>query len=589
MPQEIYQNHRFHKIRTITCLTGRICHKLHNGIKVLMVALMLGAIILMPPANIGVAVSKNSETEQCPDVKIIFARGSGNDVENDKNTLAFFNAVRSKLYADYPTLADVDVKYQFEALHYNAIPDEAESILGALRLKVTNGAAYNFAEIADPMTPNQGFDKLAESLTAGTCAKTRYVLAGFGQGAYLINRSLSQIDPYDHKIIYVALFSDPTIYLPEGEGIYPAVCRGEKLSDYRAYVPDCHAHKGFLGSLEPYVPANLEGKLGTWCNGYDYYCSSKFGYQDHFTYAENGLYDDAAKVIYAKIMEALGRTPAQHSAHDTAILIDSTHSMQPLINGYKSEALRLAKQTLSNGGRIALYDYRDLINDYQPVEHCNFDTCNLALFESELNKIISDRKGNGDLPESLLSASFHVMKALNWSYGSTKSLVVLTDASFLSPDRDGITIDQVVELSKSIDPVNFYIITSDDEVAASYANLASATDGMVVSSVDDAPVLTDFIMDRYDSLPRVVEENETTTSIIPTITATAEELLTNGERLANYDVVNLVILADPTGNDDANIDSNNAASDGASANPINLVNFSSTTPLIPKAPNTGRR
>ena len=68
-------------------------------------------------------------------------------------------------------------------------------------------------------------------------------------------------------------------------------------------------------------------------------------------------------------------------------------------------------------------------------------------------------ENGGDIQESLLSAAYRLMQEQNWKLGSTKSLVVLTDAGYLMPDRDGVTLDDVVTLSKSIDPVNFYIIT----------------------------------------------------------------------------------------------------------------------------------
>jgi hypothetical protein len=161
---------------------------------------------------------------------------------------------------------------------------------------------------------------------------------------------------------------------------------------------------------------------------------------------------------------------------------------------------------------VALYDYRDLDDPYTPVQHCDFNSCTLEVFRSELGMIRAD--GGGDTPESLLSASFHVMKDLHWKQGSTKSLVVLTDADFLSPDRDGMSFDEVVALSKRIDPVNFYIITNAESGEA-YNELAAATDGRVVTNFDELSLLTDYIMERYDSLPRVEEEPAT---VLPQLT-----------------------------------------------------------------------
>jgi hypothetical protein len=144
------------------------------------------------------------------------------------------------------------------------------------------------------------------------------------------------------------------------------------------------------------------------------------------------------------------------------------------------------------------------LNDpYSPVQHCDFNSCTAELIQSELEGIHVD--GGGDDAESLLSASFHVMRDFEWKKGSTKSLVVLTDADFLSPDRDGMSFDEVVALSKRIDPVNFYIVTTAEH-GDNYMELAAATDGRVVTNFDELSLLTDYILERYDSLPRVEEE-----------------------------------------------------------------------------------
>jgi hypothetical protein len=44
--------------------------------------------------------------------------------------------------------------------------------------------------------------------------------------------------------------------------------------------------------------------------------------------------------------------------------------MEFLIEKYKTEAIRLAKETLGSGGRVALYDYRDLADPYIPHAYC---------------------------------------------------------------------------------------------------------------------------------------------------------------------------------------------------------------------------
>lgn len=440
----------------------------------------------------GVFVPKlNTSAANCPDVKIIFARGSGGELNTDKNYVEFKNTIESKL-------TTTDLKYEFLDLDYPATSvgfsnlQDVQTTVGAF---LGGGEAYEFGK-----SVQSGASNLYGAVNDASCPNTKYVLGGYSQGAMVISKALRSISP--DRIIYAATFGDPKLYLPEGEGLIPAACRGDNLSDYRMYVPDCRAYKGLLGAYVPYEQEGYAGKLGVWCNKRDIFCSSHASIGDHIGYVSDGLYEDASRVIFDKICKAFVIKNSISSPHDTAILIDSTASMEKLIEKYKSEALRLAQETLDAGGRVALYDYRDLNDPYEPVQRCNFETCTLERFTNELHNIKVG--GGGDLPESLLSGSLHVMQELNWKQGSTKSLVILTDGDFLSPDRDGVSFDEVVRLSKEIDPVNFYIITADEH-RESYAKLATATDGKVVTQTDELHLLLDYIMERYDSLPRAEE------------------------------------------------------------------------------------
>lgn len=449
-------------------------------IRYLVMALMVTAAALVPTIH--------ARAESCPSLRLVFARGSGGERWHDQNYLAFKVAIEQKL-------ATVSLDYEFIDLDYPAVG------VGLGNLGVTAGAyfgsgdAYEFGESVDT-----GVRNLVAMVNEASCPGTKYVLGGYSQGAMVVSKSLGGLNA--DRIVYAATFGDPKLYLPEGAGIMPAACRGENLSDYRMYVPDCQAYKGLLGAYVPYEPADLVGKMGTWCNKRDVFCSSHLNVSDHTSYVAENLYEDASRVIFDKITKSFGLENRISSPHDTAILIDSTGSMTSMIDQYKAEALRLATETLESGGRVALFDYRDLDDPYDLVQHCDFESCNLEVFRQELEEI--QVEGGGDTPESLLSASFHTMESLNWKQGSTKSLVILTDANFLSPDRDGMTFDEVVTLSKRIDPVNFYIVTNA-EYGGDYAKLANRTDGKVVTDFEELNLLTNYIMERYDSLPRVEE------------------------------------------------------------------------------------
>lgn len=420
----------------------------------------------------------------CPDVMGVFVRGSGEERWDGINYLAFRESLETKLH-------DSGLSYGFVDLDYPAVGINFGVAVSAF---FSGGKAYEFGA-----SVYRGVAELKHLVSSG-CDNTRYVLGGYSQGAMVITLALPELD--SERILYAATFGDPKLYLPEGAGPAPAACYNRGLSNYRMYVPDCLAHNGKLGGQNPYQPTEYIDKLGTWCNKHDLMCSPFFSISAHTSYVADNLYEDASRVIFKKIAEYYHIENKYVTPHDTAFLIDSTSSMSLSINVYTAEALRLARETLENGGRVALYDYRDLSDPYQPVKHCDFETCDIEKFTAGLKNI--ETLGGGDEPESLLSASYHVMKELNWKVGHTKSMVVLTDALYLAPDRDGVTFEDVVRLSKQIDPVNFYIITEED-FTRDYQGLAEATDGKVVALRDDLSLLTDQILERGDSLPRVEE------------------------------------------------------------------------------------
>lgn len=433
--------------------------------------------------SIPFSLALNSRASACPDLSLIFIRGSGEERETGESFQSFKNSLE-------PKLKTTSLTYDFTDLDYPAISvTDLSVLLGAF---VSGGEAYAFGESVDA-----GAKKLISTINSTSCPNTKFVLGGYSQGAMVISKTLSALNP--DKIIYAATFGDPKLYLPEGEGIFPDACRNMNLSNYRIYVPDCYAYQGILGGYIPYQPESFIDKLGTWCNKKDILCSSHINVDDHVHYVEDGLFEDASRLIFDKITRHFEIKNTVSSPHDTAILIDTTGSMGGTIDLFKKEALRLAKETIEHEGRIALFSYRDLGDPYETQLHCDFN-CTLEEFEEKL--IALEVNGGGDAPESLLSASLSLMTELKWQRGATKSVVVLTDAGFHDPDIDGVTFDQVVSLSRTIDPVNFYIIT-ESRLVPTYEDLATETDGQIFIDFDKLSLVTDHIMERYDSLPRV--------------------------------------------------------------------------------------
>ncbi len=458
----------------------------NNKLKIISIAILLcfGSL----PVN-GLSSSIVEKYFNCTDVKIIWARESGASI-NDRNYQEF-----TKSFAN--VFSETNNSFSFYELssnggyggYYYPAPgigiESSERFKTSLGALVSGGNSYDYGESIEAGS-NEASLFVHDYLNH--CPESKIILGGFSQGGQTVSRTLQKLDDNSiNHLVYAATFGDPKLYLPEGKGLTPPACRNENLSEYRAYVPDCHVYEGVLGGYKPYdVDSRFNGKIGAYCRYHDIICGvytdPENWYNGHADYIGGGLYDVAANTALSKLTPTRAQ---EKKVQNLAILFDVTGSMAPLFAQYKSEMLKMAKRILDNGGKVAVYTYGDL-EDYETTELCNFETCNLETIEEKIKVV---EYSGGDEPESVLSASYTLMKKLKWDKGANKSLVVLTDAGFHNPDRDGITLDEVVELSLSIDPVNFYVLGADHE---DYSELTIRTDGKMYASTNSEEIMADL-------------------------------------------------------------------------------------------------
>ncbi len=178
---------------------------------------------------------------------------------------------------------EAQMSYRITDLDYEAIAITPGNALGTY---VSAGQAYSFGKsVAGGV---KELEHYARERTK-SCPNTYWVLAGYSQGAMVIQNSLEAFDL--NKIVYIMYFGDPKLYLPEGEGFNPPACRGDSLSEYRVNVPDCDTDNGILGARKPYQYPGLEGRYGLWCNNDDFICGSSKNpliTGGHSLYEENG-------------------------------------------------------------------------------------------------------------------------------------------------------------------------------------------------------------------------------------------------------------------------------------------------------------
>lgn len=447
------------------------------------------------------------QSNNCDDVRFIFARGSGETI-NGPSMTAWREEIISAIgettadfsYSFYELGSQPQDDYQYPAV---AVSDSLGGYINLVGAYFSGGEAFQFGASVE-----EGINELRTYVASvsESCSQTKFVLGGYSQGAMVLSASLSSLDAT--KIVYVSTFGDPKLYLPEGKPTFlgiipktPDACLGLNLSSYRISVPDCRAYEGVLGSYRPYQPGAYAGKLGTWCNEKDIMCSSGASISDHTAYASSNLYRDAASVIARKLSRAFPNRvhwadALKNAKHNVAFVIDTTFSMSSMIDKYKTEAKKLAARVESDGGSVAMFEYRDLNEGFQTRQLCDF-SCGLDELNSQIDSLVT-KGGGSDIIESALSALLTAMNSLDWQPGATKSIILLTDAGYHIPDYDGTTFADVVQRSLEIDPVNIFVVTSEKSSSNPHLqNLADATSGQVFALGRTEPsITTEVILNR---------------------------------------------------------------------------------------------
>ncbi|MBR2997422.1 cutinase family protein [Candidatus Saccharibacteria bacterium] len=441
----------------------------------------------------------NAYVFSCDDVRFIFARGSGSSLGADDESAwrtsldKMFRGTKLK-YGFYELGATEQNGHKYPAA---AVNGSASGFLNLIGAAIGGGDSFTYGDSVD-----EGVAELQNYIekTSKACPYTKFVVGGYSQGAQVVSKAISKsLIPADN-LIYAATFGDPKIYLPEGiprQGTVPEACLGQNLSNYRVYAPNCRDYDGILGSHRPYEPHQYHDKVGVWCHNDDIMCSMKSNLDDHLSYVSDNLYLHASYIIANKVAEAFpaetisGASTNIKTNQDTVIMFDTTDSMASMIDSYKEEALKLARETFAKGGHVALVEYRDLHDPFIPVVHCNLDTCTLHDFEYKLAGL--QAYGGGDSPESYLSCVYYALNHLNWHQGANKTIIGISDAGFHDPDRNGVTKEMVIARTLEIDPVNLYVITPE---TGEYTEITTATNGAVFSSADEYSTSTQYILER---------------------------------------------------------------------------------------------
>ena len=444
---------------------------------------MTSLVALAPPATAqSVALDR-----ACADVEVIVARGSGQEVGTSDEMNAFLDDLEG-FVGDGLTVNFYELGSEAQGGEQYPAVNVSNFLNGnAIGGFFSGGEAFDYGE-----SVSEGVREMINyAIPRGfDCEDSRFVMAGYSQGAQVIGSSLEHMATVEQQTDFVALFGDPKLYLPEGEGIRPAACRGENFSAWRRVVPDCRTDSGSLRARKPYLPVEFMTKTGLWCNNDDFVCgSSKWGKTSgHMQYMEPGNGAElGAREAAQRIDASLGGGVVDHSVWnigqgsganlDVVFLLDTTGSMGSQISASEKFATEMADAVRAANGRVALVTYKDEGDDYTARIDSPL-TDDLEAFEAALGRQYAD--GGGDTPEAMLHGLMTAFNGLEWKYGATKAAIVLTDAGFHDPDLvDGSTLETMAARSLEIDPVNVYPVVPS-YLAPEYEAVASATSGKVI-------------------------------------------------------------------------------------------------------------
>lgn len=461
------------------------------------ISLLVGILFL------GVALLQCDDTSaltvdsMCRDVETVFARGSGQDFAGDEYD-RFSGQLSLRIARDNVTIH----QYELGTEVYNNAKYPAVSVDNALNgnavgAYISGGAAFDYGK---SVAAGKKELKAYIEQRMQKCPNAAFVLGGYSQGAQVAREGLAQLtDTQKDRVVFLALFGDPKLYLPEGEGIFPPACWGKDFSKWRRVIGSCHTDNGSLGAQKPYLSSGLNNKTGLWCNSHDFICGTTkilFDNAGHAEYAKKGrAIDLAAKEAASRIKAKLSAAKASKvdsgpkqgdaiSGHDMVFVIDLEYSMNtrlPKIKDYIRKAV--AKLQQQGDGRFAIVIYGRntpiivIGSNADPqsfVYHTNFEDDPQQVLDS-----LNNLEAWGNMAGSPLHGIKTSLDALNWRQGAVKSVILFTNkTTYASPDYEGITSDAVLKRALEIDPVSIFPVVPEAGNAA-YRELADKSSGAV--------------------------------------------------------------------------------------------------------------
>ena len=275
-------------------------------------------VVLIAASGSGVGMSPARADDvpvpPCSDLTVVFARGSDQELAASTGhggmARAFFDHVETRLPGYSINKYELGTRdyggYRYRAVGISAILDLYRTniirIIWSLIWRISGQDANSSSSGSDLLEINRlGAVEYRNSVIEGIgeftaylkdrgteCPDELFLVGGFSQGAQVIRRILFLLGKGTRdRIVHVALFSDPTLHLPEGEspGSIESCRQGVAgaVSSWRRGTVSCSTSNGLLnldgltflriGPHTPYAPSDIESRIGSWCERTDGVCT----------------------------------------------------------------------------------------------------------------------------------------------------------------------------------------------------------------------------------------------------------------------------------------------------------------------------
>lgn len=455
----------------------------------------------------------NAESKiSCEKVYIIAARGSGQTpAQKDKEVITFLGKMKERLqgkvsFSTYELGADGGYKGH----SYPAVKVDGGEVFGnGLGAMLSAGYGFKYGD-----SVKEGILELQDYINdvANDCPDARFVLMGYSQGAQLMGQALFWDLPKKVKdrVLFVALFGDPKLYLPEGEGVDAPACRGEQFSNWRRTVPDCRTSSGALDARTPYITEDMQDKVGLWCNDNDWICGSSkwaLGNSGHVQYTDdNGPIDAATREATIKINKHfkssgnvafkngiifLSKLDRPREGQDLVVIVDRNDENELRFSLRMQAVMKLANTYWDNGGRFGIVTMCHRPSFDNPSKNASFYLTGLlergsnpgyvywtgnealAHFQHEFGQYCGSENARDFDYGVVMTVALDSSK---WRSGVEKA--ILFSSNHTPGDiTDPALKSYIKKRALEIDPVNVYTVSSGGSPAGLFEDISDATGG----------------------------------------------------------------------------------------------------------------